>query len=116
MNNGELDRIIKESFGVEPNFNLRDDFAQRITTELIRRSQWKADLYEYLYLTAFLLFLLSILTVTYYFIDKNLLVQIFTFLSNNIMQVALGLFLLNIILFTDRVLLRFLFNRRKMKY
>ena len=80
---GELDRIIEDSVGVEPDFQLRGDFAQRITTELIRRSQWKADLYEYLYLIAFLLLLILVVTLVYFFLDKNLLVQIFTFISNN---------------------------------
>ena len=116
MKNSELDKIIEESFGVEPDFHLQDDFAQKITTDLIRHSQWKADLYEYLYLTGFLLFLVSVVAVVYYIIDKNLLAQIFTFMSNNIMQVAFALFLLNFILFADRVLLRFLFNRRKINY
>ena len=113
MNNGELDRIIEESIGAEPDFKLRDDFAQRITTELVRRSQWKADLYDYLYFTTFILFLLSVVTLIYFFIDKNLLIQIFTFISNNIVQVAFGFLLFNFILFADRVLLRFLFNRSK---
>jgi len=116
MNNGELDRIIEESIGAEPDFKLRDDFAQRITTELVRRSQWKADLYEYLYITAFLIMLMSVVTLVYYFIDKNLLTQIFTFISDNSLQVAFGLFVLNFILFADRVLLRFLFNRWKINY
>ena len=116
MKNSELDRIIEKSFGAEPDFLLRDEFAQRITTELIRRSQWKADLAEYLYLTAFSLFLLTVVTVIYYFIDKNLLVQIIAYMSNNIMQVAFALFLLNFILFADRFLLPLLFNRLKMNY
>ena len=116
MNNSELDRIIAESFGVEPDFKLRDDFALRITSELVKRSQWKADLYEYLYITAFLLVIMSALTLIYYFIDKNLLIQIFTFISNNIVQVAFGFLLFNFILFADRVLLRFLFNRWKINY
>ena len=116
MNKSELDSIIEESFGVEPDFNLKGDFAHRITTELVRRSQWEADLYEYLHITAFLIILMSVVTLVYYFIDKNLLTQIFTFISNNSLQVAFGLFVLNFILFADRVLLRFLFNRWKINY
>jgi len=56
---------------------------------------------------------MSVLTLVYFFIDKNLLIQIITFISNNIVQVAFGFLLLNFILFADRVLLRFHFNRSK---
>ena len=116
MNKIELDDILEKSLHIEPDFHLPVDFAQKVTTELIRHSQWKADLSEYLYLTAFSLFLLTVVTVIYYFMDKNLLIQIFTFISTNIMEVVFALFLLNFILFADMVILRFLFNRRKMNY
>ena len=76
-----------------------------------RREQWKADLSEYLHLTEVLFLLLAVVTVIYYFIDKDIVIRIFTFISRNTLPVVYVVFILNFILFADRVLLRLLFRR-----
>ena len=111
MNNIELDKIVERSFRNEPVFFLPDDFAQKVTTTAIRRQQWKADLFEYLYLTGIVVFLLAIVSGTYYWVNKDLLLQIFSMVRENMLQVVFIVFLLNFILFADRVLLRLLFSR-----
>lgn len=110
MNTKELEHILDQSFRSEPDFHLPDGFARQVTRTVVRREQWKTDLFEYLYLTCVFVFLLTIASGFYYFIDKQLVLNVLTFLSGNIIQVALILFILNFILFADRVLLRLLFR------
>ncbi len=111
MKDKELDQIIEKSFSDLPDFHLSADFAQRVTRTIVQRGQWKTDLIEYLSITGILVFLLTIASGTYYLVNKELLLQIFTFVSQNVVPVILIVFLLNFILFTDRVLLRLLFSR-----
>lgn len=111
MRNEELDQIIEKSFGTEPNFQLPVDFAQKVTSQIVRREQWKTDLREYFYLTGVLLSLLALVFGFYYFVDKEFVLQAFAFLSKNVIPVISMVFLLNFIFFADKVLLRFLFSR-----
>lgn len=111
MKNEELDQIIEKSFRTEPGFQLPANFAQKVAFAVVRREQWKTDLREYLYLTGVLLSLLAVVSGFYYFVDKEFVLQALAFLSKNIIPVILIAFLLNFIWFTDRVLLRLLFNR-----
>ena len=111
MNKTELDHIIEKSFRTEPDFHLPADFAQKVTFTIVRREQWKTDLYEYLYLTAVIVFLLAIVSGTYYLVNKEFLLKVFSFVSGNALQVILIAVTLNFILFADRVLLRLLFSR-----
>ena len=113
MKNEELDQIIEKSFSAQPDFALPDSFAQRITSLVVRREQWKNDLYDYLYLTSVIAALMSVVGGLYYYIDKTIVLQLFAFVSENVIQVAFAVFLLNFILFADRVLLRLLFSRWK---
>lgn len=113
MNNVELENIIEKSFRTEPDFHLPADFAEKVTISVVRHEHWKTDLREYLSITAVLIFLLAVVSGTYYLIDKDLLMQFFSFISQNVLQVVLIVFLLNFILFADRVLLRLLFSRWK---
>lgn len=113
MKNEELDYIIEESFRTEPDFRLPADFARRLTLSVTRREQWKTDLREYMYLTAVLISLLAVATVTYYLIDKDIVIRIISFVTQNAVTVVFIVLILNFILFADRVLLRLLFNRWK---
>ncbi len=113
MKNDELDYIIDESFRTAPDFHLPADFAWRLTLSVTRREQWKTDLREYLYLTAVLISLLTVATVTYYLIDKDIVIRFFSFITQNAVSVVFIVFILNFILFADRVLLPLLFNRWK---
>jgi len=110
MRNEELDNIIDKSFRTEPDFHLPVDFAQKVTFSVVRREQWKNDLYEYLYLTGVIVLLLSVMGGLYYYIDKEFIMKFFSFISGNVIQVIMVVFLLNFILFADRVLLRLLFR------
>lgn len=113
MTNEELDQIIEKSFNAQPVFQLPSDFAQKITSMVVHRNQWKNDLYDYFYLTTVIIALLSVVGGLYYYVDKELVVKFLDFVSGNIIQVVLVAFLLNFILFADRVLLRLLFSRWK---
>jgi len=113
MKNEELDFIMEESFRTAPDFQLPTDFATRLTLSVFRREQWKTDLREYLYLTAVLISLLAAATVTYYLIDKDIVIRFFSFITQNTLNVVFIVLMLNFILFADRVLLRLLFNRWK---
>ena len=113
MKNEELEYIIEESFRTEPGFCLPADFARRLTLSVTRHEQWKTDLREYLYLTAVLISLLAVATVTYYLIDKDIVTRFFSFVTQNAVSVVFIVLILNFILFADRVLLPLLFNRWK---
>lgn len=111
MRNEELNLIIEKSVIMEPDIHLPVDFDQKVTISIIRREQWKNDLADYISLTAILLCMLSMVGGLYYFLDKELIMQVFAFVSGNVSQVVFAVFLLNFILFADRVLLPLLFNR-----
>lgn len=111
MNNEELDQIIEKSLKTEPEFRLSANFAQKVTFSLVRREQWKTDLHEYLYLVGVLFSLLAVVSCFYYFVDREFVLKAFAFVSENIIQVVLTVFLLNFIFFADKVLLRLLFSR-----
>jgi len=113
MNNEEIENIIMKSFRAEPDFHLPADFAQNVTFSVVRHEQWKTDLREYLSLTAVIVFLLAAAAGTYYLVDKTLLTQLFSFVKLNVLHVVLVAFILNFVLFADRVLLRLLFSRWK---
>jgi hypothetical protein len=111
MRHDELDQIIEKSFKAETRFQLPDNFAQKVTNQLMRKEQWKTDLKEYLFLTTVLFSLLLVVGGFYFFIDKELILKSFSFVTQNLISVILIVFLLNFILFADRVLLRLLFSR-----
>lgn len=111
MNNEKLDILIEKSFRTEPTFRLPVDFAQKVTLSVVRREQWKTDLNEYLSLSGFILGLLSAIIGIYYYLDKEIVLQVFSFVSGNISLVVCAVFILNFILFADKVLLGLLFNR-----
>lgn len=113
MNKEELDKIIEKSFRTEFDFQLPIDFARKVTSQVVRREQWKTDLREYLYLIGVLLSLLVVVLGFYYFVDKEFVFKAFAFLSENIIPVISIILILNFIFFADRVLLRLLFSRWK---
>ena len=111
MRNEELDTIIEKSFRIEPDFHLPVDFVQTVTFSIVKHEQWKNDLADYISLTAFLLGLLSVVGGLYYYLDKELIMRVFSFVTANTSQVVFALFILNFILLADRVLLPLLFSR-----
>jgi len=111
MNKEELDKIIEKSFRTESDFQLPVDFAQKVTSTVIRREQWKTDLREYLYLMGVMVSLLAVVLGFYYFVDKEFVLKAFAFFTSNLIPVISMVFILNFIFFADRVLLRFLFSR-----
>lgn len=111
MTKEELDQIIEKSFRTEFDFQLSVDFAQKVTSQVIRREQWKTDLREYLSLLGLLLSLLAVVSGFYYFVDQAFVINAFAFISENIIPVISIVFILNFIWFADRVLLRLLFSR-----
>ncbi len=113
MNKEELDKIIEKSFRTEFDVYLPVDFAQKVTSQVVRREQWKTDLREYISLIGVLLSLLAVVSGFYYFVDKEFVLKAFAFISENIIPVISIVFILNFIFFADRVLLRLLFSRWK---
>jgi hypothetical protein len=111
MKTKELEKIIEKSFRTEPEFHLNPGFAQKMTNQIIRREQWKSDLNEYFSLTGILVFLLTIVSGTYYLVNKDFLLKTYAFVADNIVPVILVILLLNFILFADKVLLRLLFSK-----
>jgi len=111
MNKEELDQMIEKSFRTEFDFQLPVDFAQKVTSQVVRREQWKTDLREYLYILGVSLSLLVVVLGFYYFVDKVFILKAFAFISGNIIPVISIVFILNFIFFADKVLLRLLFNR-----
>lgn len=111
MRNEEIEYIVDSSLRSEPDYCLPVDFAQKVSFSVVRYNQWKDNLYEYLYLTAVLISLLSVAAGLYYFIDRTLMLKFLTFISGNVMPVVSAVLILNFILFADKVLLPFLFNR-----
>lgn len=110
MRNEELNTIIEKSFRTEPDLYLPVNFAQKVTFSVIRQEKWKNDLFDYLYLTGVIVLLLAAAGGLYYYIDKEFILKFLSFLSGNVLQVILVVFLLNFILFADRVLLPLLFR------
>lgn len=107
----ELDHQIEKSFRTEPGFRLPDDFTNKLVAQIVRRGQWKNDLLEYLYLSGILMLLLAIVSGTYYLVNKEFLLKVVAYISENIISVILIALLINFIIFADRVLLRLLFSR-----
>ena len=48
MKSEKLSEILEQSFGAEPDYRLPADFAQKVSSSVIRREKWKTDLREYL--------------------------------------------------------------------
>jgi hypothetical protein len=113
MNKEELDQIIEKSLRTEVDFRLPEDFALKVTSQVVRSEQWKTDLREYLYLVGVLLSLLAAVSGFYYFIDKAFVFKAFAYLSGHLVPVISIIFILNFILLTDKVLLQILFSRWK---
>jgi hypothetical protein len=111
MKNEDLGNIIEQSFRTEPDFRLSSDFAKKISGLVGRKNQLKANLHEYFFLSTVLFFLLAVSSCIYYFVDKETTLKFYTFFEANISFVFLIAFLINFILFADRVLLRLLFRK-----
>ena len=111
MKNDRLIEMIEKSAGAEPNFQLSADFAQRVTTAVVRREQWKTDIREYFYLAAIVITLLAAASGIYYLMDKELLIRTVNFFALNWVPVTFVFLTMNFILFLDKVVLRLLFSR-----
>lgn len=111
MKNEDLDTIIEKSLKTKIDFCLPVDFAQKVTMAVVRHEQWKSDLREYLLMTGVIIGLLSVAVGLYYYLDKQLILTVFSFVKSNAVMVMGTLFVLNFILLADKVLLPLLFNR-----
>lgn len=109
----ELDRIIEKSFRTEPDFHLPDDFTGKVVFAVGQREQWKSNLTDYLNILGIITALILVVAGFYFYIDSKMMLKFFSFVSANLLQVILIGFILNFILFADRVLLRFLFSKWK---
>ena len=115
MRNEELDNILEKTFRTEPDFQLPVDFSQKVTFSVVRHEHWKNDISEYISIAALILILFFAVVGLYYYFDKEFVKRLFSFVSENWLPVAFTVFMLNFVLLTDRVLLRLLFTRLKIK-
>ena len=113
MRKDELTEILDRSLSGKPDFRLPVDFAQKVTTSIVRRERWKTDLQDYFFLTAILVGLIAAASGIYYLLDKEFLIRTLNFFESNGVPVAFLIFILNFVLFADKVLLRLLFSRWK---
>lgn len=111
MKNEELDTIIEKSLKTKVDFWLSVDFAQKVTLTVARHEQWKNDLREYLLMSGVIIGLLSVAIGLYYYLDKQFILNVFSFVTGNLGMVICTLFTLNFILLADKVLLPLLFTR-----
>jgi hypothetical protein len=116
MKNSELTDIVEKAFTAEPNFRLPEDFAQRVTADVVRREQWKSDLQEYFYLLAVVVGLMAAASASYYFLDKELLSVTLNFLQSHLVPAVFIFLIINFILLADKVLLRLLFNHNLSRF
>lgn len=115
MNNEQLDHILEKSLASEPGFKLPADFDSKLTQAVVRREQWKVDLREYFLYSTVILAFAVIVGAFYFFINPNFIYWAWGFVTRNWVPVVASIFLLNFIFFTDKVLLRLLFSRWKLK-
>ena len=113
MTNEELDTIIEESMKTINDFHLSEGFSKKVTLAAVSNGQWRSDLLEYFYLTIVIISLLSVAAGLYYYFDKIFVVRLLSIVSQEFPQFVLSVLLLNFILFADKVILPFLFNRWK---
>jgi hypothetical protein len=113
MRTEELDRIIEKSFRTEPDFHLPVDFTSKIVFAVEQREQWKTNLTDYLNILGIITALILVVAGFYFYIDSKMTLKIFSFISDNLIQVILVSFILNFVLFADRVLLHLLFSKWK---
>ncbi len=113
MRKDELTEILDRSLRGEPDFRLPADFAQKVTASVVRCERWKTDLLDYFYLTAIFTGLIAAALGTYYLVDKELLIRTLNFFESNWVPAAFLIFILNFVLFADKVLLRLLFSHWK---
>ena len=109
----ELDQIIEKSFRTEPDFHLPDDFTSKIVFAVDQQEQWRTNVTEYLNILGIITALILVVAGFYFYVDSNLMLEVLSFISGNIIQVILIGFILHFILFADRVLLRLLFSKWK---
>lgn len=111
MENKELEHLIDRSLKAEPTYKLPADFALKLSGVIVRRRQWRTDLREYFSIVVVVVGLLSVAGGIYYLANKEIFGQMLDFVSNNLIPFILIAFILNFILFADRVLLRLMFSR-----
>lgn len=114
MNDEKIDQIVSSSLKAEPDFFLSPDFAERVSLRISRQEQWKSDLYDYFYVLALLVSIFAFVLGLFYYIEKEVLIKFFSFVSTHSLPVLMIGFIVNFVWFTDKVLLRFLFSRWKL--
>ena len=110
MKNDVLDKMIELAAREAPEFQLPDDFAKKITVKIESHVQWKNNLLEYFYMTVLAVFLLFTCVGLYYYIDKVIIINIISFVSHNLVPFVSIALLLNFVIFSDKVLLPWLFK------
>jgi hypothetical protein len=106
----EFDKYITEALTEEPGFFLPADFADKMTEKIRRRHSLRESLKEYSVYAALFLGLAIFVCGFLLFINKDNLSQLQAFVTGNLTEIILLVFIANFILFADKVLLRILFT------
>lgn len=106
----EFDKYVTEALKEEPDFFLPVNFADKITDKIRRNHSFRESLKEYSVYTALFLGLAIFVCGFLLFINKDNLSSLQAFVSGNLTEIILLVFIANFILFADKVLLRILFT------
>jgi len=109
----DFDKFVTEALKEEPAYFLPTNFAERMAEKVQHKLIWKSSLWEYL-MVAFLLVGIAVLIfAAYYFVNKESFSQIQSFMTKNTVGILSLVFIVNFILFADKVILRMLFSLKK---
>ena len=106
--------IFDSALKAETDFLLPDDFAEKISLKLYRQITWKSYLNEFfIYLSVFVLIIIQGLAIVYW-VDNDFWGKVLVFIQEKYLLIAGINLILVLILFADKVLLRyFLVNTNK---
>ncbi len=111
MKNDEFDEVIDKALREKPDYFLQANFADRLTQRWEARTSRKNDLVEYVSILATVVLVLVIPGIVFYLINEDFVLTLKTMMSLHGSQILSLFFVLNFVLFADRVLLPWLFFR-----
>ena len=112
MKNDKCDELVDKALREKPDYFLQANFADRLTRRWEARTSRKNDFVEYVSILATVVLILLIPGIVSYLINEDFLSTVKDVLSMHGSQIFFFFFVLNFVLFTDRVLLPWLFRLR----
>lgn len=109
----EFDKYIDGALKEEPGFFLSSGFADKMAEKISREYALHESLKEYSVYAALFLGLAILVGAFLFFINKNDFSQLQAFIANHLFEIISLVFVVNFILFADKVLLRLLFTLKQ---